>query len=154
MVGIATLKFADLSNARTTDYIFDVDRFSSFEGRTGPYLLYTAVRARSILRKAAERGLAASDLLPPRDEVERKVLLSLALFRDRVLAAFASRSPSEIADYSYDLASALGRYYHEHHILNESDHAVRASSLALVRLLASTLELALDLLGIEVPERM
>jgi arginyl-tRNA synthetase len=153
-VGIATLKFADLSNARTTDYIFDVDRFSSFEGRTGPYLLYTAVRARSILHKAAERGLEAGDLLQPRDEVERNVFFSLALFRDRVLAAFASRAPSEIAEYAYDLASTFGRYYHEHHILSESNSAVRASALALVRQVATTLEQALDLLGIEIPERM
>lgn len=153
-VGVATLKFADLSNARTTDYIFDVDRFSSFEGRTGPYLLYTTVRARSILHKGAERGFEAGDLLPPRDDVERRVLFSLALFRDRVLAAFASRAPSEIADYAYDLASTFARYYHEHHILSENDDAVRASSLALVRQVATTLDLALDLLGIEVPERM
>ncbi|HEX2832548.1 MAG TPA: arginine--tRNA ligase [Thermoanaerobaculia bacterium] len=154
MVGIATLKFADLSNTRIKDYVFDVDRFSSFEGRTGPYLLYTAVRAKSILRKAAERGFTAGALIAPRDEVERNVLLSLALLRDRVLAAFASRGPNEIADYAYDLASLFARYYHEHHILREEDEAVRASSLELVQRAVTTLELALDLLGIEVPERM
>ncbi|HEY2323753.1 MAG TPA: arginine--tRNA ligase [Thermoanaerobaculia bacterium] len=154
MVGVATLKFADLSNTRTKDYVFDIDRFSSFEGRTGPYLLYTAVRAKSILRKAEEREAALGTLIAPRDAVERDVLLSLALFRDKVLAAFANRAPNEIADYTYELASRFARYYHEHHILSEEDEAVRASSLELVRRVLDTLVLSLDLLGIDVPERM
>jgi arginyl-tRNA synthetase len=172
MVGVATLKFADLSNTRTKDYVFDIDRFSSFEGRTGPYLLYTAVRAKSILRKAEERGLlvlngaaapspprffasaGGEDTTAPLSDVQRDVLLSLALFRDKVLAAFANRAPNEIADYTYDLASRFARYYHEHHILSEENEAVRASSLDLVRRVLDTLVLSLELLGIEVPERM
>jgi arginyl-tRNA synthetase len=154
MVGVATLKFADLSNTRMKDYIFDIDRFSSFEGRTGQYLLYTAVRAKSILRKAEEREAALGALIAPRDSVERDVLLSLALFRDKVLAAFANRAPNEIADYTYDLASRFARYYHEHHILSEENESVRASSLELVRRVLDTLVLSLDLLGIDVPERM
>src|SRR5213075_2869407 len=101
MVGVATLKFADLSNTRVKDYVFDLDRFSSFEGRTGPYLLYTAVRAKSILRNAEERDATAGALIAPRDAVERDVLLSLGLFRDRVLAAFAGRAPNDIAEYAY-----------------------------------------------------
>jgi arginyl-tRNA synthetase len=152
MVGVATLKFADLSNTRMKDYIFDIDRFSSFEGRTGPYLLYTAVRAKSILRKAEEHEAAAGALIVPRDAVERDVLLSLALFRDKVLAAFANRAPNEIADYTYELASRFARYYHEHHILSEENASVRASSLELVRRVLDTLVLSLDLLGIDVPE--
>ncbi|HEV8435534.1 MAG TPA: arginine--tRNA ligase, partial [Thermoanaerobaculia bacterium] len=160
MVGVATLKFADLSNTRMKDYVFDIDRFSSFEGRTGPYLLYTAVRAKSILRKAEERGISvAPAILPARaggiaGATQRDVLLSLALFRDKVLAAFANRAPNEIADYTYDLASRFARYYHEHHILSEENESVRASSLELVKRVLDTLILSLDLLGIDVPERM
>lgn len=154
MVGVATLKFADLSNTRLKDYVFDIDRFSSFEGKTGPYILYTAVRANSILRKADERAVQAGRLIEPRDGVERELLLTLSLFRDRVLSAFSGRAPNEIAEYAYDLASGFARYYHEHHILREEDEAVRASSLELVRRVRHTLGLSLDLLGIEVPERM
>lgn len=154
MVGVATLKFADLSNTRLKDYVFDIDRFSSFEGKTGPYILYTAVRASSILRKAEERAMPGGTLISPRDGVERELLLALSLFRDRVLAAFAGRAPNDIADYAYDLASRFARYYHEHHILREEDEAVRASSLELVRRVRHTLGLSLDLLGIEVPARM
>lgn len=154
MVGVATLKFADLSNTRMKDYVFDIDRFSSFEGRTGPYLLYTAVRAKSILRKAEERDASLGTLIAPRDAVERDVLLSLALFRDKVLAAFANRAPNEIADYTYDLAARFARYYHEHHILSEENESIRASSLELVKRVLDTLVLSLDLLGIDVPERM
>jgi arginyl-tRNA synthetase len=170
MVGVATLKFADLSNTRMKDYVFDIDRFSSFEGRTGPYLLYTAVRAKSILRKAEERGLLGSSegertsrplsstggqgAAAPLSPVQRDVLLSLALFRDKVLAAFTNRAPNEIADYTYDLASRFARYYHDHHILSEENANVRASSLELVKRVLDTLVLSLGLLGIDVPERM
>jgi arginyl-tRNA synthetase len=155
MVGVATLKFADLSNTRTKDYIFDIDRFSSFEGRTGPYLLYTAVRAKSILRKAEERGLSAGRIAgATQSPIQRDVLLSLSLFRDKVLAAYANRAPNEIADYTYELASRFARYYHEHHILSEEDESVRASSLELVQRVLDTLVLSLDLLGIDVPDRM
>jgi arginyl-tRNA synthetase len=160
MVGVATLKFADLSNTRMKDYVFDIDRFSSFEGRTGPYLLYTAVRAKSILRKAEERGISVAPAIRPAraggiaGATQRDVLLSLALFRDKVLAAFANRAPNEIADYTYDLASRFARYYHEHHILSEENESVRASSLELVKRVLDTLILSLDLLGIDVPERM
>jgi len=166
---VATLKFADLSNTRVKDYVFDIDRFSSFEGRTGPYLLYTAVRAKSILRKAEERGLRMAPAILPasapegaagkiagatQSPIQRDVLLSLALFRDKVLAAYTNRAPNEIADYTYELASRFARYYHEHHILSEEDENVRASSLELVRRVLETLVLSLDLLGIDVPERM
>lgn len=154
IVGVAALKFADLSNTRLKDYVFDIDRFSSFEGRTGPYVLYTSVRAQSILRKAAERGIAPGPMIAPRAGLERDLLLALALFRDRVLAAFNAEAPNEIADYVYDLANRFASYYHEHHILREEDPAVRASALELVQRVHRVLVQSLDLLGIEVPERM
>lgn len=153
-VGIAALKFADLMNHRTGDYLFDVERFSSFEGRTGPYLLYTAVRTRSILRKAAEQGLTPGQILPPASEVERELHLKLAELPDLVQYAFDTRAPNHLCDYGYTLATQFNRFYREHHILNESDPARQASWLADCLLTVQTLEKILDLLGIGVPDRM
>ncbi len=154
LVGVATLKYADLSNHRAKDYVFDLERFSAFEGRTGPYLMYTAVRTRSILRKAAEAGLAPGALVPPEDDVERGVLLAVARLPDVLEAAFDHRAPNILCEYAYELATAFTRFYQEHHILSESDPARRASWLGLCDLTARVLVHALDLLGIGVPERM
>jgi arginyl-tRNA synthetase len=153
-VGLATLKFADLCNRRTSDYIFDLDRFSAFEGCTGPYLLYTTVRTRSILRKAAEGGLRPGRLLPPGDDAERNVFLGIARLPDILTAAFANRAPNHLCDYAYDLATTFTRFYQEHHVLSESDSARQASWLALCELTARTLAAVLELLGIPVPDRM
>ncbi len=154
LVGVATLKFADLSNHRTKDYVFDLDRFSAFEGRTGPYLLYTAVRIRSILRKAAAAGLAPGPFVPPTSDAERNLLLTVARLPDVLTGAFAARTPNVLCDYAYDLATAFSRFYQDHHILSEPDPDRRASWLSLCQLTARPLVLVLDLLGIEVPERM
>jgi len=154
IVGVATLKFADLMNHPTKDYVFDLDRFVSFDGCTGPYLLYTAVRIKSILRKAAERGIASGAILPPASAVEREVFLKLAELPSLLSFAFDSRAPNYLCDYAYTLASLFTRFYHDHHILREPDAALRASWLELARLLLAVLELVLDLLGMEVPERM
>jgi arginyl-tRNA synthetase len=153
-VGVAALKFADLVNHRTGDYVFDLERFSSFEGRTGPYLLYTAVRTRSILRKAAEKGLTPGEILPPGSDTERDLHLKLAELPDVVQYAFDTRAPNHLCDFGYNLAMQFNRFYREHHILNESDPARQASWLADCALMVQTLELVLDLLGISVPERM
>ncbi len=153
-VGVAALKFADLMNHRTGDYVFDAERFSSFEGRTGPYLLYTAVRTRSILRKAADVGLAPGDILPPASDTERDLHLKLAELPDLVQYAFDTRAPNHLCDYGYTLATQFNRFYREHHILNESDPSRQASWLADSLLTVQTLELVLDLLGIDVPDRM
>ncbi|MDW7709888.1 MAG: arginine--tRNA ligase [Deferrisomatales bacterium] len=154
LVGIATLKYADLSNHRAKDYIFDLERFSSFEGRTGPYLLYAAVRTRSILRKAAEAGLVPGTLAPAADDVERGVLLTLARYPDSLHAAFENRAPNILCDYAYELATAFTRFYQEHHILSQTDPARRASWLGLCDLTVRVLLQVLELLGIRVPERM
>ena len=154
LVGVATLKFADLSNQRTQDYVFDLDRFSAFEGRTGPYLLYTATRTKSILRKAIVEGFTASALIAPADEIERALLLKLAEFPDVVESAFDQRMPHHLCEYAYTLGNAFNRFYHEHHILTESDRAQQGSWLMLAQFSMETLELVLDLLGIDVPQRM
>jgi arginyl-tRNA synthetase len=154
MVGVATLKFADLSNQRTQNYVFDLERFSAFEGRTGPYLLYTAARTKSILRKAEAEALAIGPLLPPVDEVERALLLKLTEFPDLVESALAQRMPHHLCEYVYTLATAFNRFYHEHYILVEENAAQRSSWLALAQATVDLIVLVLDLLAIEVPERM
>jgi arginyl-tRNA synthetase len=154
IVGVAALKYADLMNHRAIDYVFDLDRFSAFEGRTGPYLLYTAVRIKSLLRKAAAEGMAVGPLLAPVDAVERDLLLKLAELPDIVNLAFTQRAPNHLCEYAYTLATAFNRFYHQHHILTEADIARRSSWLALCSGTVDVLEHALDLLGIETPDRM
>ena len=153
-VGLAALKYADLMNYRAKDYVFDLDRFSAFEGRTGPYLLYAAVRIRSILRKAEERNVAEGALIAPASEGERALMLELAKLPDVVDAAFAGRAPNHIAEYAYQLATMFNRFYQDHHILREEDRPRQASWLRLSRATADVLQLTLGLLGLNVPERM
>lgn len=154
MVGLAALKYADLMNQRSKDYIFDLDRFSSFEGRTGPYLLYTAVRAHSILQKAAEQGLAPGPIRPPTVSAERQIMLQITQLPDALHMAYETRMPNHLADYVYALANEFNRFYNTCHILREEDAGVQASWLALTQLFRRVMEQALTLLGIEIPERM
>jgi len=153
MIGIATLKFADLSNFRQTDYIFDLSRFSRFEGKTGPYLQYAAVRIQSILRRAEEQNFATA--VPViRSAEERKLALQLLALPDVMVAAEMRRAPNLICDYLFNLAQEFSRFYSEHHILSESDTELRAARLGLCSLTLETLRKGLDLLGIEIPPRM
>ncbi len=153
MVGIAAIKFADLSNHRQSNYIFDLDRFTRFEGRTGPYLQYAAVRIKSLLRKGEMQGAAPGPIVPPSD-VERDLLLLLGQLPDAVATAMARRAPNELCDFAFRLAQEYSRFYAACHILSETDESLRGSRLALSRLALRELELLLSLLGIEVPERM
>jgi len=152
-VGIAALKFADLSNFRLTDYIFDLARFTRFEGKTGPYLQYAAVRTRSILRKAEDEGYAAAAPVV-RSPEERTLVLQLLALSDAMEAAEDKRAPNVLCDYAFTLAQLFSRFYAEHHILSEQDTNLRAARLGLCRLTVDTLTKVLDLLGIEVPQRM
>ncbi len=152
-VGIATLKFADLSNYRLTDYVFDIERFSKFEGKTGPYLQYAAVRIQSILRRAAEQGFAVGEPAIHSPE-ERTLFLQLLALSDTMQSAEERRAPNILCDYVFTLAQNYSRFYAEHHILSESDAALRAARLGLCKLTLDVLTKVLALLGIEVPERM
>ncbi len=152
-VGIATLKFADLSNYRLTDYIFDLARFSKFEGKTGPYLQYAAVRIQSILRKAEEAGHALATPVV-RSPQERNLILHLLALHDALATAEERRAPNVLCDYAFTLAQNFSSFYSEHHILSETDTALRAARLGLCKLTLSALAKVLDLLGIEVPPRM
>ena len=153
-VGLAALKFGDLINHRSTDYVFDLERFTAFEGRTGPYLLYSTVRTRSILRKAAAQGLAPGELQPPVHASERSLMLKLAEFPDVLAYAAETRAPNHLCEYVYSLSGVFNRFYAECHILSEENAATQGSWLALATFFVAVMVLGLDILGIEVPERM
>jgi len=153
-VGVAALKFGDLINNRSSDYIFDLERFSSFEGKTGPYLQYAAVRIKSILRKAADRGVAPGPIVAPEAGAERDLMLCLLRLPEAVGRSVELRAPNHVAEYAHNLAGSFNRFYDQCHILSESDPARRASWLALASWVLSALERLLDLLGVETPDRM
>ena len=152
-VAVAALKFADLQNYRGTSYVFDLDRFSSFEGKTGPYLLYQAVRIKSVLRKAAEAGAVTGNAITIGDPAERELALLLDAFNGSVREAYDRKAPNLIAEHAYKLAQSFSKFYAACPILS-ADPAVRGSRLALAGVVLRQLELALELLGIETAERM
>jgi arginyl-tRNA synthetase len=152
-VGLAAIKFADLSNYRLTNYIFDLERFTKFEGKTGPYLQYAAVRVKSLLRKAADEG-AGSGAVAIRAAEERDLALALLRFPDALEETIRLRAPNVMCDYAFALAQRFSSFYAAHHILSEPDAVLRASRLALAGLTLRALETALGLLGLEIPDRM
>jgi arginyl-tRNA synthetase len=165
-VAIAAIKFADLQNNRIADYVFDLDRMTSFEGKTGPYLLYQAVRIKSLLRKAEAQGVGLSEALKSGQsesgaatkiiiqEADRALALMMAEFPDHFDLALRNNTPHVLCDYAYRLAQAFSSFYSNCHILSEPDAAIRTSRLRLCDMTARQLELVLNLLGIAVPERM
>ncbi len=152
-VAVAALKFADLSNFRGTSYVFDLDRFTSFEGRTGPYLLYQAVRMKSLLRRAAEQGFAVGKIAVEA-AAERELVLTLDAFDQAVQESYDKRAPSFVAEHAYRLAQSYSRFYAACPVLAAPTPELRASRLALSGATLKQLEWALDLLGIETPQRM
>ncbi|MEE8486133.1 MAG: arginine--tRNA ligase [Acidimicrobiia bacterium] len=153
-VGLAALKFGDLSNHRMSNYVFDIDRFSAFEGKTGPYLQYSAVRIKSILRKASDAGISAGPFIAPSVDQERVLMLRLVRVQEIVYRAATLRAPNVIAEYAYEVATDFSRFYEHCHILREKDGARQASWLSLVEVTLASQTVLLDLLGIEIPERM
>jgi arginyl-tRNA synthetase len=152
-VAVAALKFADLSNFRGTSYVFDLDRFTSFEGRTGPYLLYQAVRIKSLLRKALDQNAEAGPILVA-EPAERELALVLDAFDGAVGDAYDKRAPHVLAEHAYRLAQAFSRFYAACPVLAAEDPAVRGSRLTFAQTTLRQMELTLELLGIEVPDRM
>ena len=152
-VALAALRFSDLMNTRTTNYVFDIEKFTSFEGKTGPYLLYAAVRVKSLLRRAAEEGNEAGAIAVGHD-TERALVLQLDHFAAACLQAREKRMPHILCEHLYNLAQAFSAFYAALPIAAESDAATRASRLGLASALLKQLETGLDLLGIRVPERM
>ncbi len=152
-VGMAALKFGDLMHDRTTDYVFDIDKFTRFEGRTGPYVLYAAVRIKAILRKAKEQELAIGPITTITG-IERELMLELLRMPDILYSAYHKRMPNYLCDFAYDIAYTFNRFYLQCHILSEENEALRASWLGLSDLCLFELETLLYLLGISVPARM
>ena len=152
-VAISALKFADLSNSRTTSYIFDLDRFMSFEGKTGPYLLYQTVRIKSLLRKAEAQGVLAGPIFVA-EPAERDLVLTLDAFDQAVSDAYAKRAPHLIAEHAYRLAQSFSKFYAACPVLAASEPETVGSRLALSGAALMQLETALRLLGIDSPERM
>jgi arginyl-tRNA synthetase len=152
-VGIAAIKFADLSNLRTTNYIFDLDRFVAFEGKTGPYLLYAAVRIKSMMRKAKEQGVAPGEIFIGADE-EAALVRALDGFALAASEAYDKRSPNYLCDHAFTLAQAFSKFYANCPVLGAEDDTVKASRLALAALTLKQLETVFSLIGIDAPERM
>ena len=152
-VALAALRFSDLMNTRTTNYVFDLDKFTSFEGKTGPYLLYAAVRVKSLLRRAEADGNEAGAIVIGED-AERALVLQLDNFAAACLQAREKRMPHVLCEHLYNLAQAFSAFYAALPIAAETDPATRASRLGLASAVLKQLETGLDLLGIRVPERM
>ena len=155
-VGLAALKYGDLSNQAAKDYVFDVDRFISFEGNTGPYILYTIVRIKSILNKYEESGNALCDcqLQKAESASEKALMLEVAKFNLVMENAYEELAPHKVCAYIYDLANAFNRFYHETKILSEENETRKAGFIALLAITKRVLEACIDVLGFEAPERM
>ena len=152
-IAMAALKYGDLSNLATKDYVFDLDRFSSFEGNTGPYILYTIVRIKSILSKY--NGSAADcKLLPPESRQQKDLMLVLSRLSDSLTSSYKNSAPNEICAYIYELAGAANKFYHDVKIISEPDEQRKASYIALMDLTRRVLETCIDLLGFSAPEKM
>lgn len=157
-VGIAALKYGDLSNQASKDYIFDLERFTSFEGNTGPYILYTIVRIKSILEKFNKTGKSIRDdmeVLPAETPVEQELMLQITRFSDMIHAAYEEQAPHRICQYIYDLADKFSSFYHDTKIISDENSEKRQASLILlISLVKDILLTCIDLLGFEAPERM
>lgn len=156
IVGLSAIKYGDLSNQAAKDYVFDVERFTSFEGDTGPYLLYTIVRMKSILGRYQEEGgdPGQAVLQIPSCESEKALMLELTNFGAAVEGAFEDKAPHKVCSYLYGLANAFNRFYHETKILGEEDRKQKESWIQLLSLTRRVLETSIDLLGFSAPERM
>ncbi|MCR4616718.1 MAG: arginine--tRNA ligase [Lachnospiraceae bacterium] len=156
IVAISALKYGDLSNQASKDYVFDIDRFTSFEGDTGPYILYTIVRIKSILAKYAEQGGKVDEVTIGKalNEYEKALHMEIAQFAAVMDSAVNELAPHKICGYIYDVANAFNKFYHETQILGEADETRKANLIALLVLTRDILETCISLLGFEAPERM
>lgn len=154
-VALAAVKYGDLSNQASKDYCFDIERFTSFEGNTGPYILYTIVRIKSILKKyTAKNSLPDAPILGAHSASEKNLMLVLSRFNAMMENAYEEKAPHKLCAYIYDLSNAFNHFYHETKIMAEEDAAVQAGYIRLLELTKSALEICIDLLGFEAPEKM
>lgn len=159
-VGLAALKYGDLSNQASKDYIFDIERFASFEGNTGPYILYTIVRIKSLLAKYSQNGGSVTEkgeaekLMTPDSQSEINLYLTLAKFGDMMEAAYNEKAPHKICQFIYELSENFNHFYHENSILANENEEQKASYIQLLILVKNVLEQCIDLLGFQAPEKM
>ena len=155
-IGLSAIKYGDLSNQASKDYVFDIDRFTSFEGNTGPYILYTIVRIKSILNKYQTQGgdLTKGRIPAAENDSQKALELVLARFNGVLENAFDELAPHKVCAYIYELANAFNKFYHETKILGEEDEEKRAGLVAVLQLTKRVLETCIDVLGFEAPERM
>ena len=156
VVALSAIKYGDLSNQASKDYIFDMDKFTSFEGDTGPYILYTIVRIKSILSKIREQDVELKEgtIREAASEAEKALMMSLAGFPAMMAGAYEETAPHKVCAYIYDLANAFNRFYHETRIVAEQDQEKKAGWVALLILTRDILEACIDVLGFSAPERM
>ena len=159
-VGLAALKYGDLSNQASKDYIFDIERFASFEGNTGPYILYTIVRIKSLLAKYSQNGGSVTEkgeaekLMTPDSRSEINLYLTLAKFGDMMEAAYSEKAPHKICQFIYELSENFNHFYHENSILANENEEQKASYIQLLILVKNVLEQCIELLGFQAPEKM
>lgn len=159
-VGLAALKYGDLSNQASKDYIFDIERFASFEGNTGPYILYTIVRIKSLLAKYSQNGGSVTEkgeaekLMTPDSQSEINLYLTLAKFGDMMESAYSEKAPHKICQFIYELSENFNHFYHENSILANENEEQKASYIQLLILVKNVLEQCIDLLGFQAPEKM
>ncbi len=157
MVGLSALKYGDLSNQASKDYIFDVDRFTSFEGNTGPYILYSIVRIKSVLNRFAGEGGnpdSCNSIIAPANDTEVNVMLQLVRYNEMIEQAYTDNAPHKVCQYIYELADAFNSFYHGNKILSEPDEDRKKSWIALLKLVKDVLVQCIDLLGFGAPEKM
>ena len=151
-IALAALKYGDLSNQPTKDYIFDMDRFASFEGNTGPYIVYTIVRIKSILAKyGAWENLAITE---PANEYAKDLMIAITKFAPSMESALKASAPNLVCAYIYELAGSVNKFYHETRILSEEDETKKAGYIALIALARAILEKCISILGFAAPEKM
>ncbi len=156
IVAVSAIKYGDLSNQAGKDYIFDIDKFTSFEGNTGPYIMYTIVRIKSILRKYSEKYGDSEEirLSVPRNPEERALMLSLTGFAACMQGAFSDLAPHRVCAFLYETANAFNRFYHVTKIITEEDGERRRGWIGILRLTLRVLSQCIEVLGMEAPERM
>ena len=156
VVALSAVKYGDLSNQASKDYIFDIERFTSFEGNTGPYLLYTIVRMKSILKKYEQSGKDArgKKILPALSDSEKALMLEAGKFQGMIAEAFEELAPHKVCAYLYGLANSFNHFYHETKILAQEDEEREAGYIQLLQLCKRIMETCIDVLGFSAPERM
>lgn len=156
VVALSAIKYGDLSNQAAKDYIFDIDKFTSFEGDTGPYILYTIVRIKSILNKIKEQGISleGTSIREAGSEAEKELMLEITGFNAMVETAYAESAPHKVCAYIYNLANAFNHFYHETKIVTEENEEKKDGWIALLLLTRDILEDCIGMLGFSAPERM